>query len=89
MKNFLFGATNVLKNSDKEKYLYGRYWIAFDSRGSRSFEDDFAKILIIIGVDDSSPSHCDNGKNNFLILGNGPTFCINGSFESQEKRVWY
>ena len=87
MKNFLFGATNVLKNSDKEKYVYGRYWIAFDSGGSRSFEDDFAKTLIIIGVDDSSPSHSDNGKNKFLILGNGATFGINGSFESQEKRV--
>ena len=33
-KNRLFGATNVLKNSDKEKYVYGRYGITFDSGGS-------------------------------------------------------
>ena len=43
--------------------------------------------LIIIGVDNSSSSHSGNGKNNFLILGNGPTFGINGSFGLPEKKV--
>ena len=43
--------------------------------------------LVIIGVDNSSSSHSDNGKNNFLILGNGTTFGINGSFGSPEKKV--
>ena len=42
--------------------------------------------VIIFGVDNSSSSHSDNRKNNFLILGEGPTFNINGSFGSSEKK---
>ena len=30
LKNCLFGATNTIKNSDKEKYLYSGYRLAFD-----------------------------------------------------------
>ena len=33
-KNCLFGATNIVKNSDKEKYVYSGYGITFDSAGS-------------------------------------------------------
>ena len=33
-KNFLSGATNVVKNSDKVKSVCSRYWIAFDIAGS-------------------------------------------------------
>ena len=32
-KNFLFRAINVVKNSDKEKYVYSGYGITFDSVG--------------------------------------------------------
>ena len=53
-KNCLFGATNVVKNSDKEKYVYSGYRIAFDSGGSWSFDNDFARNFIIFGVDNSS-----------------------------------
>ena len=41
---------------------------------------------MIFGVDNSSSSHSENPKNNFLILGEGPTFGINGSFGSPEKK---
>ena len=34
-----------------------------------------------------SSSHSDNRKNNFLVLGQGPTFRINGSFGSPEKSL--
>ena len=34
----------------------------------------------------SSSPHSDNCKNKFLILGKGPTFGINGSFESKETK---
>ena len=34
----------------------------------------------------SSSSHADNRKNNFLILGQGATFWINGKFGSPEKK---
>ena len=33
-KNCFFGATNTVKNSDKEKYVYSSYGMSFDSAGS-------------------------------------------------------
>ena len=41
---------------------------------------------MIFGVDNSSSSHTNNCKNNFLILGGNPTYCINRSFGSPEKK---
>ena len=32
-KNCLFGATNIVKNSDKKKHVYSGYRIKFDSTG--------------------------------------------------------
>ena len=86
-KNCQFRATNIVKNSDKEKYVYSGYGITLDSAGSWSFNNDFARNNIIFGIDNSSLSHADNRKNNFLILGEGPTYGINGSFVSQEKKL--
>ena len=37
LKNCLFGATNIIKNSDKEKYVYRGDGIAFDGKGEWSF----------------------------------------------------
>ena len=34
LKNCLFGATNIVKNSDKSKYVYSGYGIAFDGKGN-------------------------------------------------------
>ena len=50
-----------------------------------SFDNDIATNVIIFGVDKSSPSPADNLKSNFLVLGKGPTFGINGTFGSPEK----
>ena len=76
----MFGATNIINNNDKEMYVYSAYGIAFDGIGSWSFNDDFARNFLIFGVDNSSSSHTDNRKNDILILGEGDTFGINGSF---------
>ena len=38
------------------------------------------------GGDNNSSTHANNCKNNFLTLGVGPTFRINGSFGSPEKK---
>ena len=84
-KNCLFGATNIVKNSDKEKYVYSGYVIKVDSAGSWSFDNDFARNIIIFGVDNSSSSHSDNRKTIFLVLGESRTYGINGSFGSPEK----
>ena len=85
-KNCLFGATSVVKNTDKEKHLYSGYRITFDSAGSWSFDNGIARNVIIFGVDNSSSSHADSRKNNFLVLGEGPTFAINGRFALPEKK---
>ena len=85
-KNCLFGATDIGINSDKKKYVYSGYGITFDNAGSWSFGNDFARNIIIFGVDNSSSSHSDNHKKNFLILGEGTTYGINRSFGSPEKK---
>ena len=41
----------------------------------------------MLGVDNSSSSHTDNLKNDFLILGKGDTFGINGRFGTPEKNL--
>ena len=63
----------------KSVYIVG-YGITFDSVGSWKLDNDFARNVIIFGADNSSSSHADNCKNNFLLLGEAPTFVINGSF---------
>ena len=66
--------------------MYSGYWITFDSAGSLSFDNDFARNVIIFGADHSSSSHSDNRKNNFLILDEVAAHGINGSFGSPEKK---
>ena len=85
-KNCSSGATNVVKNSNQEKYGYSGYGTTFDSAGLCSFYNDFARNVTIFEVDNSSSSHSDNRKNNLLILGEGRTFGINGSLGSPEKK---
>ena len=80
-QNCLFDATNVAKDSDKSKCVYTDYGIAFDGAGSWIFRYGFARTVIIFGVDNSSSSH----TNNFLVLGEGPTDDINGSFGASEQ----
>ena len=50
----MFGPTNIVKNSDEEKWVYRGYWIAFDREDSWSFGNWFAKNIVIFGVDYSS-----------------------------------
>ena len=66
--------------------MYSGYGVTFDSAGSWSINNDTAKNVIIFGVDNSSLSYTDNCKNNFIVLGEGPTFWINGSFGSPEEK---
>ena len=75
-----------MKNSDNEKYVHSGYGITFDSAVSWSFGNDIARNVVIFVVDKCSSSHADNRKNNFLVLGEGPTYGINGSFGSSEKK---
>ena len=81
-KNYLFGLTSIVKILIKKKVC----GTTFDSASSWSFGNDFARNVIIFGVDNHSSSHLGNLKNNVLVLGEGPTYGINGSFDSPEKR---
>ena len=53
IKNCLFEATGVVKNSDKEKYVCSGYGTTFDSAGSWRFHNDVAKNVRIFVVDNS------------------------------------
>ena len=57
--------------------MYSGYRIAFVRAGSWSFGSDFARNVAFFGDDNSSSSHFDNRKNNFLILDEGDAFGIN------------
>ena len=61
--------------------------MAFDEAGSWNFGNDIARNVVIFDVVNSSSSHTDNHKNNFLILGGSLTYDINGSFGSPEKKL--
>ena len=54
LKNCLFGATNIVKSSDKEKYVYSGYGIAFDGKGELRFGNNYARNVIIFRVDNRS-----------------------------------
>ena len=65
IKNCLFGAVTVTKNSDIEKYGYSGHGIGFDRRSSFSFRNGgFGQNIITFGVDMSSSPHIDNNKKN-------------------------
>ena len=64
----------VTRNTIKSKFVYNSRVIAFDGAGSWSFGNDFARIVVIFNVDNSSDNHfnTDNQKNNLLAFGKGP-----------------
>ena len=49
--------------------------------------NDFATNIAILDFDNSSSSYINNWKNNFLVLGGGPTYGINGSTVAEEKEI--
>ena len=85
-KNCSFGATTIAKNSNIEEWVYNGYGIVLDRAGSWNFGNDFPLNAVIFGVNNSSSSHADSHKNNFLVLGEGPTYGINGSYDLAEKK---
>ena len=66
--------------------MYSGYGITFNSESSWSFDNDIVRNVINFGFDNSLSSHADIRKNNFLVPGEGPTYEINGKFDSAEKK---
>ena len=63
----------MVTNAIKSKFAYNDLEIAFDGAGAWSFGTGFARNVVISGVNNTSSSHTDNKKNNFLVLGEGST----------------
>ena len=47
-KNCLFGTANIVKDSDKENYLFSGYGVTFDTEGSWSFDNDLLEMLQLL-----------------------------------------
>ena len=70
----MFGAVNLTKNADIDKYGYSGCGIGFDRRGSFSFPGNgLGQNVIIFEVDIISLTKIDNMKKDILILGKDPT----------------
>ena len=76
-----FGVTAIVKYSNKQKWVYSGY-----GKDEWSFGNDSVRDFVMFGFDNSSSSHADNCKSNFLILGECPALGINESFVSPEKK---
>ena len=84
LKRFLFHTGKLVRNAITSKSTYNGRGISFHGEGSWSFGIGFARCVVIFGVDNSSSSHNDNQKNNFLVLGEGPADDINDSTVAAE-----
>ena len=74
LKDCLFGAVTLTKNTDIDNYEYSGYGIGFDRKSSFSFPGGgFGQNVLILGADMSSFAHIDNKKKDILVLGKGPT----------------
>ena len=52
------------------------------------YGNDFARNVLIFGVDKTSLSHTDNKKNKCLVLGKRPTEGIHDSVGAAENKVF-
>ena len=66
--------------------MYSGYEITFDSGGSSSFGNGTVRNIIILVLIVVHHHMLKIAKNNFLIIGLGPTYGINGKFGSAEKK---
>ena len=74
LKNCLYGAVTLKKNTDIEKYEYSGYGNGFDRKSSFPFPGTkFGQNILIFEVDMSSSVHIDNKGKDILVPGKGPT----------------
>ena len=66
LKNCLFGAVTLTKNTDIDKYKYSGYGTGFDKISSFSFPSGgFSQNILIFGVNMSSSAHIDSKKKTY------------------------
>ena len=72
IQNALFGAMEIIKNTDTSKYKYKGYGICFDEGGMFSIGNiNNSRNVIIFGVYENSVIHSNNKTNNIYIMGDG------------------
>ena len=64
----LFSAIKLVRKEIKREFISNRQGMAFDREGSWTVSNDFARNVVIFGVDYSSLFHTYNRKNTFLVL---------------------
>ena len=82
----MFGATNMAKNSDKSKWVYSGYEIAFDRKGECNFGNASAKNAVVLVLIIVHHLILIITKIIFLELAERDTFGINQSFGTTEKK---
>ena len=90
LKNCLFGAVTLTKNTYIDKYHYSGYGIEFDRGSIHSFPGvGFGQNIKIFGADMSSSVHVDNKGKYILILRSGPTkrAFINCTIKGKDSKV--
>ena len=80
-----FSTVKLTRNADKSKFTWNNRAIAFDRDGFWSFDNRTIRNAAIFSVNNSSASHTDNRKNNFLVLDEGSTYGINDNTGESEK----
>ena len=96
IQNALFGAMQITKNADTNKYNYKGYGICFDEskefthvRKRGNFNDTTsARNVIIFGVDMSFSKHANNKANNIYVMGKGYVQRINDTTIYAEKMYY-
>ena len=82
LNSFLFDTVALTRNAIEDQFIYSDWGIAI----SWNFDNDVARSAASFGVDDSSPSHTNNCKNIFLVLGDGPTEDIYDNLDTTDKK---
>ena len=86
VQNALFGAMQITKNADTDKYKYKGYGICFDEGGLFSIENiNNGRNIIIFGVHENSVIHSNNKANNIFIMGDAFVQGINDTTLYAEK----
>ena len=96
IQNALFGAMQITKNADTNKYNYKGYGICFDEneeftqvRKRGNFNDTTTgRNVIIFGVDMSFSKHANNKTNNIYVMGKDYIQRINDTTIYPEKMYY-
>ena len=93
IQNALFGAMQITKNTDANKYHYKGYGICLDeseqfshtiTEGGRA-HTTLTRIVIIFGADMSFSKHANNKRNNIYVMGKDYVQRINDTTIYAEK----